>query len=63
LFVCNIFTRVTEYVGLPSNCFITRFRAAVNVLARSCCPALLNCVDVDVHTVVLLGKQNDENNV
>jgi len=47
---------VIEYV--PSNCFITRFRAAVSVLVGPCCPTLLNCVDVDVHTgtVVLLGK-------
>ena len=28
-----------EYV--PSNCFITRFRAAINVLVGPCCPALL----------------------
>jgi len=27
----------------------------INVLVGSCCPALLNCIDVDVHTVVLLG--------
>ena len=26
---------------VPSNCFITRFRAAVSVLVRPCCPALL----------------------
>jgi len=44
---------VIEYV--PSNCFITRFRAAVSVLV-GCCPAVLNCIDVGVHTVVLLGK-------
>ena len=43
-----------EYV--PSKCFITRFRAAVSVLVGPCCPDLLNCIDVDVHTVVLLGK-------
>jgi len=43
-------------VDLASNGFITRFRAAVSVLVGSCCPALLNCIDVDVHTVVLLGK-------
>jgi len=48
------FTCVIEYV--PSNCFITRFRAAVSILVGPCCPALLNCIDVDVHTVVLLGK-------
>jgi len=45
---------VIEYV--PSNCFITRFRAAVSVLVGPCCPSLLNCIDVDVHTLVLLGK-------
>ena len=31
-------------------------RAAVSVLVGLCCPALLNCIDVDVHTVVLFGK-------
>jgi len=35
-----------------SNGFIKRFSAAVG----PCCPAHLNCTDVDVHTVVLLGK-------
>ena len=43
-----------DYV--PSDCFITRFRTAVSVLVRSCCPALLKCIDVNVHTVVLLGN-------
>ena len=43
-----------EYV--PSICFITRFGAAVSVLFGPGCPALLNCIDVNVHTVVLLGK-------
>jgi len=33
-----------------------RYRAAVCVLVGPCCPALLNCIDVDVHTVVLSGK-------
>ena len=47
-----------EYV--PSNCFITRLRAAVSVLVGPCCPALLNCIDVDVHTVVLFGIYNDD---
>jgi len=28
----------------------------VSVLVRPCCPALLNCIDADVHAVVLLGK-------
>jgi len=37
-----------------SDCFITRFRAAVSVLVGPCCPALPNCIDVDVHTVALL---------
>ena len=32
------------------------FRAAVSVLIGPCCPAALNCIDVDVHTVALLGK-------
>jgi len=35
---------------------ITRFRAAVSVLVGPCCTAVLNCIDVNVHTVVLLGK-------
>jgi len=48
------FTCVTENV--PSNCFITRFTAAVSVLVGPCCPALLNCMDADVHTVVLFSK-------
>jgi len=52
------FACVVEY--LLNNYFIKRFRAAVSVLVGPCCPALLNCVDVDVHTVVLLGKQNDD---
>ena len=45
---------MVEYV--PSNCFIKRFRAAVSVHVGRCYPALLNCIDVDVHTVVLFGK-------
>ena len=40
--------------AVPSNYFIERFRAAVSVLVGPCCPALLNCIDVDAHTVVLL---------
>ena len=43
-----------EYV--PSKCFITRFTAAVSFLVGLCCPAVLNGIDVDVHTVVLLDK-------
>ena len=43
-------------IDVRSSCFITRSRAAVSVLVGPCCPALLNCIDVDVHTVVLLGK-------
>ena len=44
-----------EYVD--SSCVCTeRYRAAVGVLVGPCCPAPLNCIDVDVHTVVLLGK-------
>ena len=50
-----------EYV--PSNCFITCFRAAVGVLVGPCCPAVLNCIDVDVHTVVLLGKYKNDDEV
>ena len=34
-----------EYV--PSNCFITRFRAAINVLVGPCCPALLCSLNSD----------------
>ena len=41
-----------EYI--PSNCFIERFRAAVSVLIGPCCPALLTCIDVDVHEVFFL---------
>jgi len=53
--VClQYFTCMVEYV--PSNCFIQRFRAPVSVLVRPCYPALLNCIDVDGHNVVLLGK-------
>ena len=52
--VCNIFICVIEYV--PSDCFIERFRAAVSVLIGPCCPALLNRIRANVHTVVLLGK-------
>ena len=40
-----------EYV--PSNCFIKRFKAAVDVPVGPCCPVLLNCIDVDVQP---LGK-------
>ena len=36
---------------VPSNCFITRFRAAVSVLVGPRCPALPNCIDANVHTV------------
>jgi len=43
-----------EYV--TSNCFIERFRATVSALVEPCCPAVQNCIDVDVHTVVLLLK-------
>jgi len=44
----------------PINCFIEHLRAAVNVLFGPCYPAVLKCVDVDVHTVVLLGRINDD---
>ena len=43
-----------EYV--PSNCFIARFMAAASVLVGPCCPAAVSCIDVHVHTVVLLDK-------
>jgi len=36
---------------VPSNSFIGRLSAAVGVLVGPCCPALLNCIDVDAHTV------------
>jgi len=49
---------VIEYV--PNNCFIKHARAAISVLVGPCCSALLNCIDADVHNVVLLGKQNDD---
>jgi len=39
---------IVEYV--PSNCFVQRLRSAVSVLVGPCCPALLNCIDVDVHS-------------
>ena len=38
-------------------CFAKHLRAAVSVLVGPCCPALLSCIGVDVHNiVVLLGK-------
>ena len=40
---------------------VTRFRAAVSVLVGPCCPALLNCIDVDEHPfnalTLLVGRQ------
>ena len=61
----------TSWTEMPQNTCVSfcvvecvssnkRFRAAVSVLVGPCCPALLNCIDVDVHTVVLLGKYNDD---
>jgi len=47
-------TRVVECIS--SKCFIKRSSAAVSVLVGPCCPALLNCNDAYVPTVVLLGK-------
>jgi len=35
---------------------LSSLRAAVSVLVGPCCPALLNSIDVDVYTVVLLGQ-------
>jgi len=52
--VCNNFICVIVYA--PSDCFIERFRATVSVLIGPCCPALLNRIHANVHTVVLLGK-------
>ena len=40
----------------PVTVFIERFRAAVSVLIGPCCPALLNRIHANVHTVVLLRK-------
>jgi len=54
VFLFVIFSCVVERV--PSNCFIQRFTAAASVLVGPCCPALLGCIDVDTHTVVLLGR-------
>ena len=53
-----IFYLCDRICRIPSkfNCFITRFRAAVSVLVGPCCPALLHCIDANVHTVVLLRK-------
>ena len=51
---------MVEYV--PSKCFSTRFRAAVNVLVGPCCPALFNCIDEAAYTtggsVLGLGAQS-----
>ena len=48
----------TREFALPSSLLhsYTSSRAAVSVIVEPCCPAVLNCIDVDVHTVVLLGK-------
>jgi len=46
---------VIEYVAYPVTVLLNVFRAAVSVLVGPCCPALLICIDVNVHTVVLLG--------
>ena len=48
LFVMVMIRIIVEYV--PSNCFVQRLRSAVSVLVGPCCPALLNCIDVDVHS-------------
>ena len=40
--------------------FFQRFRAAVSVLVGPCCPALLNCIGVDVHAVVFIAQINDD---
>jgi len=48
------------YAQQSSMGYIYLFRAAVSVLVGPCCPALPNCIDVDVHTAVLLGKWNDD---
>ena len=44
------------YAQQSSMGYIYLSRAAVSVLVGPCCPALLSCIDVDVHTAVLLGK-------
>ena len=33
-----------------------RIKFSADVHVGLCCPGLLNCIDVDVHTVVLLGR-------
>ena len=47
--ICSEVSKVHKNTG-------KRFRAAVSVLVGPCCPTLLNCIDADVHTVVLSGK-------
>jgi len=44
----------------PVTVFIERFRAAVSVFIGPCCTALQNRIHANVHTVVLLGKYNDD---
>ena len=58
VFLLVIFYLLSEEVlsSYVPNCTVERLRAAVGVLVGHCCPALLNCIDVDVHPVVLLGK-------
>jgi len=40
----------------PLTALLNFFRAPVSVLVGPWCPALLKCIDVDVHTVVLFGE-------
>ena len=47
-----------EYV--PSNCFITRFRAAVSVLVGPCCPALLKLYRRKGAYCCIIGQINDD---
>jgi len=54
---CGSFAVCTTLIFVKRSIFL---RAAVRVLVGPCCPALLNCTDVDVHAVVLFGKQNGD---
>ena len=45
---CVVSGNIIFYLFVPSNCFITRFRAAVSVLVGPCCPALLDIVSMQM---------------
>jgi len=49
---------VIEYV--PSNCFITRFMAAVSALVGPCCPALLKLYRRKCAYCCIIGQINDD---